>query len=119
MKLTNKTKSTISAIALAAALLGANIRYTDKKIGLNENSPLRPKIEINEKYKAQLINLPHSYNITIFDEQGNHYIMGEDVNKDTIIDNIYKNFDVTDSILLNLTSSEELSKIEKELLEKK
>jgi hypothetical protein len=112
----------ITGLLVASITLGIPaliIKKTENTVGLNENSSVRPKIELNENYKAQLVNLPNTYKVTIFDKEGNHYIVGEDVNKDTIIDNIYKKFYVKDSTLLKLTSSEELSKIEKELLEKK
>ena len=119
MKITKKAKAFISGAVLVGALFGAAIKYTDKTVGLNNKSPIRQKIELNENYTAELVRYGYANKIFITNSSDRIYIIGEDLNKDTIIDNIYKGFEHTDSTIQNLSSVKELSKIEKELLEKK
>jgi hypothetical protein len=86
----------------------------------NTSLPEEPiqKIEISSKYNAELNKNQLGYSIDINDSKNKTHIYGMDYNKDTIIDEIYFVTSKPDSTILNLASVKELSKIEKELLEK-
>lgn len=114
----------IKSFAVITALFGLVSHYTGKHYGNTNESPLRPKMDIDSNYQATLVKIPLKYGIIISkkNEKGN-YLYGNDFDRDTIIDEIgfgTKSFNLKnspDSTLINLASVKELSKIEKELLE--